>query len=80
MIICEYKDGSSIRTYKTKQQRMNAITILLKMGYYCQIMASGLNNYSMKVFVKESFFYKDMMENFTMGVTFIPRRTRCAKQ
>ncbi len=84
MIICKYKDGSSIRRYKTKQHRLNAINILLKMGYHCQIVASD-NYYSMKVFDSKSYFYKNIINTYTTGspiyivsrlkgVTFVPRR------
>lgn len=49
MIICKYKDGSSIRIYKTKQDREKAYTILNKMNYICLDMAHCSNHYSLKV-------------------------------
>lgn len=49
MIICKYKDGSSIRVYNTPEKREKASSLLTKMDYICWKMAHCPNHYSLKV-------------------------------
>lgn len=52
MIICAYKDGGSIRTYKTKSARRNAMTNLFKHKGISlfRVLASTPGHFSMKVY------------------------------
>lgn len=69
MIICQYKDGSSIRIYKTNQARNLAMANFKKnktkaKGYYLTILASYPNHYSLKIMPITSPTFFDHVKRF----------------
>ncbi|MFX0022155.1 MAG: hypothetical protein ACFE9S_07500 [Candidatus Hermodarchaeota archaeon] len=60
MIICKYKDGSSIRVYDSDSKRLKAIKAFLQMGGYAvQRLASYPNYYSLKIMTRDGIVFAE---------------------
>jgi hypothetical protein len=62
MIICKYRDGSSIRVYDSDQKRLKAIKALLNMGYAVKRLASCPNHYSLKAMSRNGILFAEYRE------------------
>lgn len=62
MIICKYRDGSSIRVYRSDGQRKKAIFALDKMGFVCVKLANCLEHYSLKAIPRQNIIQKEHIE------------------
>lgn len=60
MIICKYKDGSSIRVYDSETKRTKAIQAFMQMGgFMVQRLSSYPNNYSLKVMARNGILFAE---------------------